>query len=260
MPFNSPAQIIEIVNNIAVKKSQTSVSKTFVSAILAGAYIAAGSFLALIVGGNLPSLESSNVGLQKFIFGAVFPMGLMFVAIAGADLFTGNTAYFIPSVMSKRMKWAVPLKNWGIVYIGNLLGSLLVAWLFAYYTGILKDTHAHSVVIKIAEGKVSGDFMPMLVKGIFCNWMVALAMWLSFAAKQVSGKMMGIWFPIMAFVAMGFEHSVANMFFIPAGIFYGADVTWGQFVWDNIIPVTIGNIIGGALFVGMSYWYLYDKK
>lgn len=258
MSFNSPKKIVEIVNKIAEQKATMPNSKAFVAGILAGAYIAAGSFLALIVGGNLPGLETTNPGLQKFIFGAVFPMGLMFVAIAGADLFTGNTAYFVPSVLSKRMNMKIPLKNWVVVYIGNFIGSLIVAFLFAYLTGILKGSHAETVIQNIAESKISMPFSQALIKGIFCNWMVALAMWLSFASNQISGKMLGIWFPIMAFVAMGFEHSVANMFFIPTGIFYGANVSWSQFFIDNLIPVTIGNIIGGFIFVGMSYWYLYD--
>src|SRR5690606_5485698 len=112
----------------------------------------------------------------------------------------------------------------------------------------------------IGEYKVSQPFMVTLVKGIICNWMVALAMWIAYAAKDIAGKIIGIWFPIMAFVAMGFEHCVANMFFIPTAIFYGADISWFEFLFKNLLPVTIGNIIGGGLLVGTAYWYLYDKK
>lgn len=258
--FGSPKEIVEYVNTVATTKAATSMKKTFVAALLGGAYIAVGSLLAVVIGGNLPGLEQHNIGIQKFIFGGVFPIGLILVAIAGADLFTGNTAYFVPSVLSGRMGLKDPLKNWGMVYFGNFIGSLIVAWLFAYYTGVFNNSHALDFAVAIGEKKVGTPFLKLLVKGIICNWMVALAMWLSFSAKDVSGKILGIWFPIMAFVAMGFEHCVANMFFIPTAIFYGADITWKQFFIDNLIPVTIGNIIGGALFVGTAYWYLYDNK
>lgn len=260
MSYQSPKEIVQYVNKIAESKSRIPPKKTLVASILGGAYIAVGSLLALVIGGNLPGLEQTNIGLQKFIFGGVFPIGLMFVAIAGAELFTGNTAYFAPSVLSKKMKLKTPLKNWTIVYIGNFIGALIVAWLFTYYTGILENSYALKTTIFIGEKKVAAPFLKTLTKGIICNWMVALAMWLSFASKNISGKIIGIWFPIMAFVAMGFEHCVANMFFIPTAIFYGADITWGQFIINNLIPVTIGNIIGGGLFVGTAYWYLYDHQ
>ena len=260
MSFYSPQEIVEKVNLATENRMKTSPQKIFVAAILGGAYIAFGSFLALIIGGNLPGIQAENIGIQKLIFGAVFPLGLMFVAIAGAELFTGNTAYFAPAVLSKRMKFYSPLKNGSIVYIGNFVGAIIVAWLFAYYTGMLNETFALENAISIGEYKVSQPFMVTLVKGIICNWMVALAMWIAYAAKDIAGKIIGIWFPIMAFVAMGFEHCVANMFFIPTAIFYGADISWFEFLFKNLLPVTIGNIIGGGLLVGTAYWYLYDKK
>ncbi len=257
MGYYSPKEIVEQVNNVAKAKAETPWKKTLVSALLAGGYIAMGSFLALMLGGGLPELAKTNPGLQKFVFGGVFPLGLILVAIAGADLFTGNTAYFVPSVLSRKMSVSKPLKNWAIVYIGNFLGSLLVAWLFAYYTGMLGKTPLLESTLAVGTKKVSAPFLKTLVKGIVCNWMVALAMWVAYASEDVISKIVGIWFPIMAFVAMGFEHCVANMFFIPTAIFYGADISC--FV-NNLIPVTIGNIIGGALFVGTAYWYLYEKK
>lgn len=259
MSYYSPKEIVQIVNKTAETKSKTSAKKTFVLALLAGGYIAMGSFLAIIVGGGLPEMQAANPGLQKFIFGAVFPLGLIMVAIAGADLFTGNTAYFTPSVLSKRITIGKTLKNWSVVYIGNFVGSLIVAWLFAYYTGMLAKSPWLDTVYAIGLKKVSAPFMKAMVKGIVCNWMVALAMWLAYASKTSTGKIFGIWFPIMAFVAMGFEHCVANMFFIPLAIFYGADITWAQFITDNLIPVTLGNIIGGVVLVGLAYWYVYDR-
>lgn len=260
MSYNAPQEVLSKIAQAVQNKTNTSISKTIVAALLGGAYIAIGGLLALIIGGNLPALEQSNIGLQKLIFGAVFPLGLLLVAIVGAELFTGNTAYFIPSILSKKVKWRHLLKNWTIVYSANFFGALLVAWFFAYYTGVLENSHALQTIIAIGTKKVTAPFFQLLVKAIVCNWLVALAMWLSVAANTVSGKILGIWFPIMAFVAMGFEHCVANMFFIPTAIFYGADISWSSFFIQNLLPVTIGNIIGGSLLVGSAYWFLYNTE
>jgi formate/nitrite transporter len=260
MNYYSAKEIVEQVNRVATEKANNRVSSTIVLAILAGGYIAMGGLLAIIIGGGVPGIGTDNPGLQKFLFGAVFPLGLILCAIAGADLFTGNTAYFIPGLLSGKHTLKTIFKNWGIVYIGNFIGSIIVAFLFAYYTDLLAKDPWLKSTIHIGEYKTSAPFLKTMVKGMACNWMVALAMWLSYGAKDLPGKILGIWFPIMAFVAMGFEHSVANMFFIPTAIFYGADVTWSTFFMNNLLPVTLGNIIGGALFVGAAYWYTYQRK
>lgn len=259
MNYYTSKEIVGQVNKVAQGKAFTSVPKTFVLAILAGGYIAMGGLLAVVVGGGLPGMAAENPGLQKLLFGAVFPLGLILCAIAGADLFTGNTAYFIPGLLSRKTRPGTILKNWGIVYFGNFIGSIIVALLFAYCTDLFAKDPWLSSVKAIGEYKTSSVFYKAFIKGMACNWMVALAMWLAYGAKDISGKIIGIWFPIMAFVAMGFEHSVANMFFIPTAIFYGADVTWASFIVDNLIPVTLGNIVGGAVFVGAAYWYVYEK-
>ncbi len=260
MAYYSPKEIVEVVNNTAKAKQQTGRRKTFVLAILGGAYIAMGGLLALVVGGGLPEMAQSNPGLQKFLFGAVFPLGLILCAVAGAELFTGNTAYFVPSVLSKRMSIKIPFKNWLYVYSGNFVGAIFVALFFAYFTDIFSQSPWLDSVIGVAVKKTSAPFYKVFLKGIACNWMVALAMWQAYAAKDIASKILGIWFPIMAFVAMGFEHCVANMFFIPTAIFYGADITWSEFVVNNLIPATLGNIAGGAFLVGAIYWYVYEKK
>ncbi len=260
MSFYSSKEILDVVNHSAESKKNMPPKKTFVMAILAGAYIAMGGLLAIVIGGGLPEMAQSNPGLQKFIFGAVFPLGLILCAIAGGELFTGNTAYFVPSVLSKRMSIKVPLKNWGFVYSGNFVGSIIVAFFLAYLTDIFAHGPWLDSVVGIAVKKTSSPFYKVFLKAVGCNWMVALAMWQAYAAKDIAGKILGIWFPIMAFVAMGFEHCIANMFFIPTAIFYGADITWTQFLVDNLIPATLGNIVGGAVLVGGAYWYVFDKK
>jgi formate/nitrite transporter len=135
-----------------------------------------------------------------------------------------------------------------------------VAFFLAYLTNLCAAEPYLSAVQGIASGKVSQGFVPLFFKGVGCNWLVCLAVWLAVASDDIAGKIWGIWWPIMAFVALGFEHSIANMFFIPLGIFYGAQVSWGQFFVTNLIPVTLGNIVGGAFFVGFIYWWLYGNR
>jgi formate/nitrite transporter len=198
--------------------------------------------------------------MGKFIFGGVFPVGLMLVVIAGAELFTGNTACTIPAVMSGKATWGGLLRNWVLAYIGNFAGSLFVAFFLAYLTGLTAKDPWLGATQAIAEGKVNLTFVQLFFRGLGCNWLVCLAVWLAVASDNVVGKIWGIWWPIMAFVALGFEHSIANMFFIPLGMLNGASVSIGQLLIGNLLPVTLGNIVGGAGFVGFIYWWLYGHR
>jgi formate/nitrite transporter len=210
-----------------------------------------------------------GIGIKKLIGGGAFSIGLMLVIIAGAELFTGNTL-MISSIITGRITWPNTLKRWTVVYFANFIGSIIVALLF-YYSGLWK-TGADALgiaAVKTAYGKVNLDFGEALVRAIGCNWMVCLAVWMALSARQTVGKIFAIFFPIMGFVAIGFEHCVANMYFIPVGIFLtrwagispeGIDVstiTWSAFVLKSLVPVTIGNIIGGVVFVGLGYWGAY---
>ena len=258
MNYLAPKELVAKATEVAITRSETSVSKTLVLAFLAGAYIALGGLLAVMIGGGVPGIAAENPGLQKLLMGAVFPLGLMMCAIAGADLFTGNTAYFIPPLMSGRLKVSQLLRNWSLVYLGNFAGALFVAFFMTYQTGLFDNAPWHDSILNIADAKTGNPFFKTFLKGIGANWLVALAMWLSFASKDVVGKLAAIWFPVMAFVAMGFEHSVANMYFIPTAIFYGSSVSWAEFFVSNLIPATLGNIVGGGGLVGLLYWYVYN--
>lgn len=202
--------------------------------------------------------------------GAAFSVGLMLVVIAGAELFTGNNL-MVSSVMSREISFSTMMKRWGLVYLANFVGSLLVVGLF-YYSGLWKtgDGALGVAAVKIAYAKVNLTFTEAVMRAIGCNWLVCLAVWMALSARQTIGKIFAIFFPIMAFVTMGFEHCIANMYFIPAGILLGHFapipaipgidlnlLNWGSFLWKNLLPVTIGNIIGGTVFVGMSYWGAY---
>ena len=255
-----PEDIIKVINTAGMNKAKMRIEKTLVMGFLAGAFIAFGGLLAIMVGGGLPGIKMTNPGFQKFVFGGTFPVGLMLVVIAGSELFTGNTAISVPGVLSGRIKCFAWVKNMFLSYTGNLIGSLFVAFFLAYETNLLGSDPWLSFTIGIAKVKVSQNFWVLFLKGIGCNWLVCLAIWLAVASEDAAGKILGIWFPIMAFVTLGFEHSVANMFFIPVGIFYGADVTWTQFFVINLVPVTLGNIVGGSFFVGAIYWFVYEYE
>lgn len=260
MSYNSPALIVEIARKAAIDKNSFSIKKILVLSFLAGAYIAFGGLLSIIVGGGVPAIAAQNPGIAKFIFGAVFPVGLIMVVLAGAELFTGNNAIFMPSVLSGKQRWGSVFKNWGLVYFGNFVGAIFVAYFLTHLTGLVSSEPWGISLNNMAIVKTGNTFFVTFLKGIGANWLVCLALWLAMSAQHSIGKMVGIWWPIMAFVTLGFEHSVANMFFIPLAIFEGADITWGIFIIKNLIPATLGNIVGGAFFVGGLYWYVYATK
>ena len=228
-----------------------------VLSILAGAYIALGGILSLTVGFGFPEISAANPGLQKLLSGAVFPIGLMLVVVLGAELFTGNNAMLIPGLMSRKFGLGDVLKNWTLVYLGNFAGALVFLYLLVYLPGLLSAEPYHGAICRMAEAKVSASFSTILLKGIGANWCVCLAVWLAMSGRRLGEKLLACQIPVMAFVILGYEHCVANMFFIPAGILEGADVSLGDFFLANLLPATIGNIIGGALFVGCAHAYLH---
>ena len=267
----TPKTIAETVaSTIGVGKVTSPWRTVTVLGLLAGAYIGFGGLLSTSVTFDMNAVV--GIGLTKFMAGAAFSLGLMLVVIAGAELFTGNNL-MISSVLTKDITFIDMIKRWGLVYLANLAGSILIA-LILLLSGLWKTGNGAlgAAAVNVAVAKVSLGFGEALVRGVGCNWLVCLAVWMALASSQTIGKIFAIFFPIMGFVAIGFEHCVANMYFIPAGIFlhHWADspaiaavatdnLTWVAFFWKNLLPVTIGNIIGGGVFVGMSYWGAYLK-
>lgn len=284
MGFLTPAEIAVAASNAGKAKTELPFLKMVALGILAGVYIGFGANLATKVGAA-PDADSA-VGI--FLFGAVFSVGLMLVVIAGAELFTGNNMACFISALNGQATWGGLLYNWVVVYFANFLGSLLLVYIVFWgmfwaapdaVTGVLGLSAMGTKAVAIANGKMSLTWWAAFCRGICCNWLVCLAVWLGFAAKDVIGKIFGIFFPIMAFVSSGFEHCVANMFFIPMGITIADKApaavaeamsmapgqvasffSYGNFINANLIPVTLGNIVGGAIFVGMFYWYAYLKE
>lgn len=264
MSVKSPQEVIESAIEIGQKKvsiSNKSFGKLSILSILAGAYIAFGGTLSLIVGYGFPEATADNPSLQRILSGFMFPIGLILVVILGAELFTGNNALLIPAYMQRKYKMWDVMKNWGLVYLGNFVGAVTFTYLFVYECGLTANSPYMDAVVKIAENKVcTMSWLTVFLKGIGANWCVCLAVWLALSSKSFVGKMIGCWLPVMAFVALGYEHSIANMFYIPAGVFEGAQISLYDAIINSFIPATIGNIVGGAVFVGMAYAYINNKK
>ncbi|MCK4246658.1 formate/nitrite transporter family protein [Candidatus Bipolaricaulota bacterium] len=269
----TPATIADtLTRTLCVKKVQASALRLSILGLFAGVYIGFGAQLAIMVTHDMAGFL--GVGMAKLIAGAVFSVGLMLVVIAGAELFTGNNLIFL-SVLDRQVGVKRLLRNWTIVYFANLAGSLLLV-LLMYWSG-LWNTNGGLVgakALSIANAKVNLTFLQAFARGILCNWLVCLAVWMAVSAGTVVGKVWAIFFPIMAFVSSGFEHSVANMFFIPMGLALKGQaavvtvaglteklshLTVGGMV-INLIPVTLGNIVGGAFFVATLYWVVYLRK
>ncbi|OSI16549.1 formate/nitrite transporter [Neisseria dentiae] len=250
-----PEQILQATVEKGVAKVKGSTLTLSLLGFLGGMYISLGYLAYIRVVGGMPHDWGS---LAVFIGAAVFPIGLVCILIGGGELITGNMMVVLVAWLAKRISLAQWGRNWLIVTLANLVGAFFVAWFFGHYVGLTEGAVLEKT-ISVAEGKVAADFGRALVSGIGCNWMVCMGVWLCYGAHSFSGKILGIWFPVMIFVLVGFQHVVANMFVIPAAIWAGADISWAQFGW-NMVSVYLGNAIGGAVFVGAVYFYAYRGK
>lgn len=267
-----PAEIARKAEVVGAQKARLDFGSLLVLSMLAGAFIALGAMFATTVlagtAGVLP------FGVSRLLAGNVFCLGLILVILGGAELFTGNTL-MVMALASGKIHWTDMLRAWTIVYVGNLIGAVAIAVL-VFLSGQYRfgEGAVATVAMKIASDKVALSFDQALFLGILCNVLVCLAVWLSLGARTTADKVLAVLFPVSAFVVAGFEHSVANMYFVPLGLFIKhwapgtvwaqigslpsdfAAVTWPAFFW-GLVPVTIGNIIGGAVLVGGVYWFVY---
>lgn len=263
-----PNEICDAAVGAGCTKAKLRVSQQAILGMLAGAFIAIGGAVSAVVSHSI-----TNVGLSKFAGGAVFPVGLILVVICGAELFTGNCLMTVP-LAGKEIKFGPMIKNWVIVYIFNFVGSVLIAFL-VFKAGVfgMNSGKLGGTVIKVASTKAALPFWTAFCSGILCNFLVCLAVWGAFAAKDIVSKVVIIWFPIMAFVTCGFEHCVANMYYLTAGMFAKSNPSFvaasglsqdkiinGMGIVHNLIPVTLGNIVGGVVLVGISYFMVYKHK
>ena len=269
-----PAAIARRAEDVGVVKAEMDFAKLFVLAVLAGAFISLGALFSTVVtagGGTSP-------GVSRLLGGIVFALGLVLVVVGGAELFTGNTLV-VMAFASRRVRLLKLLRNWAIVYVGNMVGATATALLVVLSRRLEAGDGSVGIrALDIANAKTHVAIPAAFVSGILANTLVCLAVWLSMSARSVTDKVIAVVPPVAAFVAAGFEHSIANMYFVPVGLFQrllahgtfwettntnsGAyrGVTWSRFLVQNLVPVTLGNIVGGALLVGLTYWFVYLRK
>ena len=273
--YLTPKEIVTATIETGIKKVKTKPLNQFILGILAGSFIAFASEGSNMAAFNLFA-KPETYGLGKALAGVVFATGLMLVIIAGGELFTGNTLITI-GVLEKKIKLKDMLSNWFFVYLGNFVGAVFIAYMMNM-SGLFNsgDNMLGGITLKIAAYKTHLTFSQAFYLGIMCNWLVCIAVWMSYGAKDIIGKCFAIFFPISLFITSGFEHSIANMYYIPAGILAKsnaswveasgltaeklAHLNWSTFITKNLVPVTIGNIVGGVILVAGVYWFTYYKN
>jgi len=268
----TPLEMAEKAETVGARKVTLSFWKLFALSVLAGAFIALGAMFATNTAVGSSALP---YGVARILIGLTFCIGLILVVVGGAELFTGNVLMMVMAWSSRKVGTRALLVNWVIVYLGNFVGSLgtaILVFLSKQYT--FADGSIGEVALKIAASKMHYGFLQAVVLGILCNGLVCLAVWLTYSARSTGGKIVAIVFPITAFVASSFEHSIANMYYVPYALFIKdfdsafvtrladrvpdlSSLTWGAFFLNNLLPVTLGNIIGGAGLVALIYWFVY---
>lgn len=255
MSFYKPEQIVDVTIKNGIKKTSYPALTTLILGFQAGAFIALGFLLYIRV---TAPLTGDVAGISSFLGASLFPIGLILTLIAGGELLTGNMMVVPLARLANKIETKKIFQNWFLVTISNFVGAIFVAYFFGHVVGLTETGVFLEKTVSIAEHKLEESFFQAFISGIGCNWLVAAAVWLSYGSEDMMGKIAGIWFPTMAFVAIGFQHIVANMFIIPAAIFAG-HFTWMEYL-SNFVPVYLGNAVGGGLFIATAYWFAYKKK
>ncbi|MFC4102265.1 formate/nitrite transporter family protein [Paenibacillus xanthanilyticus] len=255
MGYTKPEQLANLAVEMGVKKASLPLRAQAVLGFAAGAFIALGFLLAIKVSAGIPESWS---GMNNFIGAAVFPLGLILCLGAGGELLTGNMMAVPLACFAGKLTWRKWAANWSVITVSNMAGALFVAYVFGHLAGLTEHGPALARMVALASGKLEESFLVAFISGIGCNWLVSLAVWMANGSKDGAGFAVAVWFPTMAFVALGFQHVVANMFLIPAAIFAG-EAGWLDWLY-NFVPVYLGNAVGGSLFVGGLYALAYIRK
>ncbi|KAF8862697.1 Formate/nitrite transporter [Acephala macrosclerotiorum] len=249
----SPAQTIELISRMGTKKANMRIDKMIINSIMGGLLLGFGCALNLSTLSS-PWFQTNAPGLIRTIGACFFPVGLIMVFLTGADLFTSYCMYSVVALLHRRITILDLAKTWGVSFFCNLAGILFSALILFGYGGVFKAGAFNAEVISFATAKVvTPAWHQIFLRAILANWLVTMAVFLSTSSREIASKIISIWFPTMAFTALGADHVIANMFYIPVGIFSGAPISVGFYIWKSMIPAALGNIVGGGVFVGVVY-------
>ncbi|KAI9659067.1 MAG: hypothetical protein M1821_002027 [Bathelium mastoideum] len=253
----TPQQTIELISRIGAKKSKMRIDKLWWNSVMAGPLLGFGCAITLSTNAA-PWYQENAPGLIRTIAASFFPIGLITVVLTGADLYTSNVMFLPVALLHRRCSILDVGKSWFVSFFGNLAGMLFFMAIIVGYGGVFEAEVYKAESITFAIGKaVTPHWHQIFLKAIGANWLVCLAVFMAISSREIISKIVAIWWPITAFVSLGLDHVIANMFLVPIGIWNGAPISVGYYIWKSMIPALIGNTLGGAFFVGTVYWYLY---
>lgn len=256
----SPREIAHLTSEAGIAKSHLKWGELVLKAFLGGVFISLGGLVNLIVLAGSPGLRSSNPGLATLIAGFTFPLGFVLITLTNMELCTSNMFVMPFTALQRKISVLAMVKNLVVSYLANLCGCLFVAGFLAWWSDVFDTDTASSYAVTQAQNRVNVQWSVNLLRGVGCNFFVALAFFLSIGAVEFVSKVYTIWIPVWAFVIAGYQHSIANYFMVPIGMFYGTNFGVGKFIYQSIIPVTIGNLMGGILLASLPFWYLYGRE
>lgn len=258
--FDPTKETLNLLVSSGIAKARLPWPDLLLKSFLAGAFLSIGALFNLIVAGGSPSLRAENPGLATLLSSFAFPTGFVILTIVNTELFTANVFVLILTTFMRRTTWLDLIRNLILSYIFNLAGCLFVAGFLCWWSDTLSTDTLKSFAVTQAEGRVNVQWSVNFLRGVGCNWLVGLAIFLSISCKDKVSKIYAIWIPIWTFVAVGYQHCIANFFLVPIGMFYGTNFGVGKFIYQSVIPVTLGDIVGGAVLDGVFIWFLYGHK
>ncbi|KAL7762727.1 hypothetical protein ACKLNR_009262 [Fusarium oxysporum f. sp. zingiberi] len=256
---HSPPETCQLMTQSGIAKAKLPWADLIVKSFFGGIFISLGSLFDLVVAGGAPGLRESNPSLITLLAAFTFPIGFVLVILTNVELVTSNMTVMMYTTLQRKTSVYDLLKNWVVCYIFNLAGCLFFTGVLAWWSDTLNSAAMSSYAVTQAEERVNINWWFNFTRGIGCNWLVGLAVYLATSSKDNLSKIVGIWIPIWAFVALGYQHSVANFFLVPIGMFYGTNFGVGKFIYQSNIPVTLGNIVGGAVMTGAFLWFLFGR-
>ena len=258
--YDPTKETVSLLIRSGTAKARLSWADLLLKSFLAGAFLSYGALFSLLIAGGAPSLRATNPSLVTLVSSFTFPTGFVMLVLVNTELFTANVFLLFLTTLARKTTVLQMLRNLTFSYIMNLAGSLFMAGFLCWWSDTLNTDALQSVAVAQAEARVNVQWSANFLRGVGCNWLVGLAIFISIAAQDKVSKIYAIWIPIWTFVALGYQHCIANFFLVPIGMFYGTNFGVGKFIYQSVIPVTLGDIIAGAVLDGFFIWLLYGKK